>query len=165
MHALLKGLRLFGREPAKAWLMTRMALWIVILSALVKIVPLPRALELTSRKPRRLSRESNYENELAAAIDAVLGLNFLVFKSSCWKRTTVLHRYLAQRGVATTIVFGVKKESAGELKGHAWLECQGKPILEAEPPDYIVTYRFPTTERLDGELNSPTELHGWETIA
>src|SRR5947199_1072624 len=117
-HAFLKGLRLFWRQPARAWLIVRMAMWIVILSGLVKIVPLPRALKLTSKKPRHRSSVSTYESEISAAIEAVLGLNFFVFKPNCWKRTTVLHRYLAQQGIATTIVFGLKKEPAGELKGH-----------------------------------------------
>ena len=44
------------------------------------------------------------------------------------------------RGLESTIVFGVRKEAAGELKGHAWLEHEGQPIFEPAPPAYTVTY-------------------------
>ena len=85
-------------------------------------------------------------------MDAVLGMNFFVFKPNCWKRATILHRFLAQRGLDTTIAFGLRKELNGELKGHAWLEFEGRPILETVPPAYTVTYTFPSTDRFDGEL-------------
>jgi hypothetical protein len=148
---LLKGLKLAIRKPARAWMMARMAGWIVILSGLVKVCPLPTALRLVSTTTRGKRTEEN-RDDLSTAIDTILSLDFLVFKPSCWKRATVLHRYLALRGVPTTIVFGLRKETGGELKGHAWLEAEGAPILEASPPQYKVTYMFPSAEKFEGEL-------------
>jgi len=29
------------------------------------------------------------------------------------------------------------------VAGHAWLEREGRPILENTPPEYVVTYSFP----------------------
>ena len=152
LDPLLKALRLVVRCPARAWLMLCMAVWIIILSCLAKIVSLPRALRFISTKLRRNSIDDAYKNEISTAIDAVLGMNFFVFKPNCWKRATILHRFLAQRGLDTTIAFGLRKELNGELKGHAWLEFEGRPILETVPPAYTVTYTFPSTDRFDGEL-------------
>jgi hypothetical protein len=51
--------------------------------------------------------------EIVSAVDAVLGMNVLVFKPTCWKRASLLHRFLGLRGCDTIIVFGLRKDSAG----------------------------------------------------
>jgi hypothetical protein len=61
----------------------------------------------------------------------------------------VLHRYLALRGVPTSILFGVLKDASGELKGHAWLERDDRPVLEPPGPSYKVTYKFPSSESVE----------------
>jgi Transglutaminase-like superfamily len=133
--------------------MARMATWVAVLSGLVKLCSLPRALRIVSTATRRrLNASADDRVELATAIDAVLSANFFVFKPNCWKRATVLHRYLALRGVATKIVFGLRKEADGELKGHAWLEADGEPILESAAPAYKTTYTFPSAEPFEVEL-------------
>ena len=149
---ILKALQLTTRDPARAWLLARMAVWVVALSVLARLLPLSRALEIVSTEVRPKSSEAEVDRvQFATAIDALLETNFLVFKPSCWKRATVLHRYLALAGVATTIRFGVRKD-ADELKGHAWLESEGKPILESSPPVYTVTYSFPSNEPFNVDL-------------
>jgi hypothetical protein len=133
--------------------MARMATWVVVLSGLVNLCSLPRALRIVSTSTRRRQNGIAVDHaELSTAIDAVLGASFLVFKPNCWKRATVLHRYLALRGVATKIVFGLRKEANGELKGHAWLEADGQPILESAAPAYKITYTFPSADPFEVEL-------------
>jgi hypothetical protein len=130
-----------------------MATWVVILSALVKLFPLPRALRFVAASVRTNPNAQAVElDELSSAIDALLEMDVFMFKPNCWKRATVLHRYLALGGIATTIVFGLRKEPDGELKGHAWLESEGHPFLESEPPLYTITYVFPSAESFDVEL-------------
>ena len=149
---ILRALQLTTRDPARACLLARMAVWVVVLSVLARLLPLSRALQIVSTEVRRQSTEVDDRVQLSSAIDALLEANFLVFKPSCWKRATVLHRYLALAGVATTIRFGVRKDADGELKGHAWLELDGKPILESSPPVYTVTYSFPSNEPSNVDL-------------
>jgi hypothetical protein len=130
-----------------------MATWVMVLSGLVKVYSLPRALHLVSAntRPKRNERRLGAD-ELSTAIDSVLGANFFIFKPSCWKRATVLHRYLALEGINTRIIFGLRKEGEGELKGHAWLESEGQPILESTLPTYNVTYVFPSAQPFEVEL-------------
>jgi hypothetical protein len=151
MFRLLKSAaRVSVREPERAWLMARMAVWVTILSTLVKFVPLSRALQMVSTATRGNPELSKDQIEkLSIAIDALLEKNVLMFKPSCWKRATVLHRYLALRGVSTSIVFGVLKDPGGELKGHAWLEQDDQPLLEPPGPAYKVTYRFPSSQPVE----------------
>jgi hypothetical protein len=132
-----------------------MAFWVAILSLAVKLYSLPRALRIVSASAtgKSLTAE-NSEQELATAIDALLGLNVLVFRPVCWKRAAILHRYLTLRGKATSINFGLRKGAAGTLDGHAWLEADGHPILESEIPDFTVMYVFPSGAPFEIELAS-----------
>lgn len=140
-----RGARFVVREPEAALLALRMSAWVAALSLLVKFMPLPRALGLVA--PGRLGRAAGDAVEtqaaLARVLDALLASDFWFFTPTCWKRAPVLHRYLALRGIETRIVFGVRREGDNALSGHAWLEREGRPLLEAEAPDYRVTYSFP----------------------
>jgi hypothetical protein len=134
-----------GRKPGEAFLLVRMAAWVVLLSVLIKLLPLPRVLSLVAqtgrdRKPRKTRMT---QQRLAQLVDALLGMNVLCFTPTCWKRAPVLHRYLALYGISTRIVFGVRREKETLLAGHAWLEADGRPFLEAAPPEYTPTYFFP----------------------
>lgn len=138
---LSRGTRKLVTQPDEAWLLLRMAWWVVVLSATARYYSLPRALRIVAGNPRR-SREAMSRDDLARAIDLLLSADVLMFKPICWKRAAVLHRYLSRNGERTRIIFGVRNES-GEVDGHAWLEADGQPILETTPPDYVVTYSFP----------------------
>lgn len=132
-------------KPGEAFLLVRMAVWVALLSFLIRLLPLPRVLSLIAgtngdRRPRNARMT---QQRLAQLVDALLGLDVLCFTPTCWKRAPVLHRYLALYGIKTRIVFGVRKEKEMPLVGHAWLEADGRPLLEASPPQYTPTYSFP----------------------
>lgn len=158
LRLVIRGGRKLVRDPGESTLILRMAVWVSILSLLVKIQPLPRALQIVSVKPARDSQNPSIETErrLARAIDLLLGTNLLIFKPICWKRAAILHRYLALHGIASRIVFGIRKGAEGEVDGHAWLEIAGKPILETTAPNYKVTYAFPSHDVCNFEISSLT---------
>src|SRR5215212_5105462 len=138
--------RLVLCAPGSALLAARMGAWVVALSLLLKLLPLPRAMALVA--PRRSARgeppdAALVQQRLARLLDSLLAADFWVFTPTCWKRAPVLHRYLALRGISTRVVFGVRRDGDDALSGHAWLEREGRPLLEAKAPDYRVTYSFP----------------------
>jgi hypothetical protein len=137
--------RFIMRTPREALLVSRMAGWVVLLSALIRVQPLPRVLKLmTPRTPARVKLKQFPSNErIAQLLDLLLAIDLFVFRPICWKRAAVLHRYLALYGMQTSIVFGVRKQNEGLLEGHAWLEADHEPILEKSPSEYRVTYSFP----------------------
>ena len=150
-----RAVKLIGSRPRRAVLLLRMAFWVAILSLAVKLYSLPRALRIVSASAAGKSLPGeNSEQELATAIDALLGLNVFVFRPVCWKRAAILHRYLRLHGTATTINFGLRKGTGGTLDGHAWLEADGHPILESEIPDFTVMYVFPSGAPFEIELAS-----------
>ena len=142
-------------HPSESLLMIRMASWIIILSAALKLTSLPRVLQLASvRVPAGAPVADQSESiKLVQAIDLLLGMDVPLFRPSCWKRAMILQRYLALSGIQTTINFGVRKDSQGQVDGHAWLERHGKPIFEATAPAYAVTFRFPTVEGLSPQAS------------
>ncbi|HVG29876.1 MAG TPA: lasso peptide biosynthesis B2 protein [Pyrinomonadaceae bacterium] len=139
-------LRLAVKAPREALLVAGMARDVVWLSFLVKLLPLPRAFLLLA--PRRRARAGGRafvsDERLVQLLDSLLGVDALCFTPTCWKRAAVLHRRLALRGRETRVVFGVRRGCEQSLSGHAWLEAGGVPIYEAEPPEYSVTYCFPS---------------------
>ena len=146
--------RKFLRDPGEALLMCRMAWWIVVLSIAAQRYPLPRALEIVAGKQpdRPVSIDPADQARLARTIDLLLATDVWMFKPICWKRAAVLHRYLLRNGIDTRIIFGVRNETGGKVTGHAWLEAGGQAILESAPPEYVVTYRFPSNDRFDPRL-------------
>jgi hypothetical protein len=145
--------KLLCTRPARALLLLRMAFWVVVFSATVRLLSLPKALALVSTKPATAMTTENNQ-DLATAIDALLAMKIFVFSPICWKRAAILHRYLALRGVATTVKFGVRKDADGKLDGHAWLESNDVPVFENEYPGYTVTYSFPSDAPFEVELSA-----------
>jgi hypothetical protein len=129
-----------------------MAWWVAILSVTARFYSLPRALEIVAGNQKQIVSGSASQEELARAIDLLLSADVLMFKPICWKRAAVLHRYLLRSGISTRIIFGVRNETGGKVAGHAWLEANGQPILEKTPPEYVVTYRFPSNDSFDPRL-------------
>ena len=128
-----------------------MAWWVVVLSVTARCYSLPRALQIIAgRENTKVSGQ--HQDELARAIDLLLSADIFIFKPICWKRAAVLHRYLSRSGMTTRIIFGVRNDTGGKVTGHAWLEANGQPILESQPPDYVVTYSFPSNEHFDPHL-------------
>ena len=143
IRILSRGTRKLVTRPDEAWLLLRMAWWVVVLSATARCYSLPRALRIVAGNQRNGRRSSESREDLARAIDLLLSADFLMFTPVCWKRAAVLHRYLSHNGTVTRIIFGVRNESGGKVDGHAWLEADGQPILEITPPNYVETYSFP----------------------
>jgi len=126
-----------------------------VLSVAVQLRPLPRALRIVAGAdphPGDAKFDEAVGNQLARAIDQVLAIDLFVFKPICWKRATVLRRYLSSEGITSRILFGVRNDSSGGVAGHAWLESGGIPILESQPLDYVVTYTFPSNAPCTAEL-------------
>jgi Transglutaminase-like superfamily len=139
-----RAMRKIFRDPGEAVLLIRMGAWVLLLSSLIKVQSLPRALQFISTPVRgRSADEQQTATRLAQAVDVLLAMNIFVYRPRCWKRAAILHRYLALHGIDSQINFGMRKEVDGTLSGHAWLERGGAPILEPTVPNYSITFSFP----------------------
>jgi Transglutaminase-like superfamily len=143
--------------PRVLALSARMAAWVVAVSILVRITSLPRVERIVSCRLRSRTRvpvdrgdstaprkqTHAHAAHLATTIDRLLRLDLFVFQRCCWKRALVLHRFLALRGIESRVTFGVMKDADGTMRGHAWLEHEGRPLLEDDAAGYVVTFTLP----------------------
>jgi Transglutaminase-like superfamily len=127
-----------------------MALWVVLISLLSKLTSLTRVQKIAAFRIRStavgstsIEDRSETLEGLGRAIDRVLGIDLFVFRRSCWKRAMVLHRFLALNGIESRINFGLQRGMTGEVNGHAWLEHDGRPLLEDDAGSYFVTFSLP----------------------
>ena len=140
-------------RPGDAWLLARMAGWVGLVTVLGRMLTLPNVAKVMRPGRRRVVPHYKGENaavreDLAGLLDMLLRTKFLCFTPICWKRALVLQRYLALSSIESEVVFGVRKEKDNRLIGHAWLEANGQPLLESDPPDYIKTFTFPFSGQL-----------------
>jgi hypothetical protein len=79
-----------------------------------------------ARVTRRLAREDAYAAglQLGGAVTRVLGT--LPRDPRCLTRSLVLTALLARRGIAGTLVIGVRHDP---FAAHAWVEHGGRPLL------------------------------------
>ena len=143
------------RDPRSLLLSARMGAWVVLISIVARLVPLPTMFRLAETRRRWPSSALLPAEEIGRRIDRVFHAG-LVTDGSCWKRAAVLRRYLQLDGIETDVVFGVRREDGGRLAGHAWLERDGEPFLEREWPQYTVTFRHPSPARPVGPASLGT---------
>jgi hypothetical protein len=137
-------------NPSEAVLQARMAIWIIAVSLLARLTSLTHVQKIVAFRVRSTTVQSTSVEDrsetmaqLGRAIDRVLGIDLFVFRRSCWKRAMVLHRFLALNGIESHINFGLQKGNIGNVSGHAWLEHEGRPLLEDDAASYTVTFSLP----------------------
>lgn len=135
------------RGPGDVLLAVRVALWLVLSTTLARRAGLIRTLTLL--RPRRSSRLPE-EESLARAkriqryADGLMRRRPFGTRPVCWRRALVLFRMVPSgRGGDVRIFFGVQREGAGDLEGHAWVELNGTAIDGTVPGRYRVTLAFP----------------------
>ena len=83
---------------------------------------------------------------LARWVDRVLHALRGPWHHTCLRRATVLYGLLRRAGRPVELVIGVRRDAAGRVAAHAWLERDAAPYLEADPAipaRHTVLARFP----------------------
>lgn len=60
---------------------------------------------------------------------AVASVSSYIPKATCLTQALTLKTLLARRSFASDLRIGVKKDAAGKLEAHAWIEYEGEVIL------------------------------------
>lgn len=110
----------------------RAALWIAapILAASLRLFGFERTRDVLARlvparrKPRPPEAEGRADR-IAALVAAVPGSGALGVR--CLARSLLTWAALRYHGIPAEIRVGVRRE-AGALRGHAWVECGGRPL-------------------------------------
>jgi len=81
--------------------------------------------EISSAQAEIMIRRSSDFVELAARNH--------IYPMTCLRRSLAMQTLLSKRGVNTDLFIGVRRNQE-KLEAHAWLEYQGQPIGEKDPP-------------------------------
>ncbi len=75
----------------------------------------------------------------------LLNLKIGFLSPNCVKQSLILFHFLRKYGHPAKIHFGISKNDAGNLHGHAWVSLDGEPFAEAGNPrnEFKETYVFP----------------------
>lgn len=111
------------RTPTQFWLLTRMTLWGILLRLLRPILPLKWQVWLAV--PTRREPDLAFE-DIARYIGWLDYVGLLGRHGNCLPRALVCHHFLTLAGEEPVLFIGFTGE-----EGHAWIEDNGKPILEA----------------------------------
>lgn len=124
--------------------MSRMALAYLAVSALARLLPLPKAFAILSPGLSSRVGDERSTDAIVNALDTLLTARVPFIRPQCWRRAVVLHRFLRGAGVDTVIVFGVRTDGGRTVEAHAWVERCGRPFAEAaDTSSYQRVFEFP----------------------
>ncbi len=146
--------------PRLLVLSARMAAWIVAVSILARVTSLPRVQRIVSCRLRSRAgvpvdrgetsalRTEAQRTEACRGAPGQDGRSAAASRSAdvpacCWKRALVLHRFLSLRDIESRVTFRCWKDADGTMRGHAWLEHEGRPLLEDDAARCVVTFSLP----------------------
>lgn len=131
--------RLSGGER---WLLVRAAAWLLAVDLGLRTLGFVRVRRWLGRGVRRardprdsvdrgiVSRESRAEAESIVRLVRTAAGNHL-YPMTCLRRSLVVERFLAGRGIPGELRIGVRKGEEG-FRAHAWIELGGRPLFEPE---------------------------------
>ena len=140
---MIKKIRTFinlVESPGGVWLFIRIGAWAFLMPILVHFLSIPDLMRFIT--PRKNSSKQWRQDKLRNMAFFWAGQKKPLLRGTCLKRSLVLYRYLRLQGEPAQIFFGMRKEQ-GELKGHAWVLIDGKPVLDNEDLNYQVVYSYP----------------------
>lgn len=77
-----------------------------------------------------IGKNNTDKNHILNAVNfVVFFLKHLGLKFTCFTNAVILTRFMRLNGYNAVVAFGAAKFNS-ELKGHAWVECDGKPFFE-----------------------------------
>jgi hypothetical protein len=114
-------------------LATEALLLLTIFRILLVVAPVRWILRMTTRGISTVAQESLEERDEAIALRVRWAVEAAVRHSRakfvCFPQTLTGYTMLRQRGVQSTMVYGVARSAAGELIAHTWLTVGEKAVL------------------------------------
>ncbi len=153
MSQRLRQVALLLSSPADMWLLARICAWILIQPLLLRTRGLGQVMEILTPKPNTVTPHPRAAENIVRYADFFFRKMTLAdetntesmpfqMQRSCLKRSMVLYRLLRQAGIPVSFNLGVRKEN-DVLKGHAWLELDGKFYFPNEETGYKTVFKYP----------------------
>jgi hypothetical protein len=124
----MRRLRLLVEGPEDAWLMCRMGTWAAVLPLLKRFVRLDTLARLMWTAPDHQARPDVGK---IVALSALLAGRAGMSHGTCYERSLLAYRFLAQRGADPRLVVALKQDGDA-MTAHAWVAIGGAPVGESE---------------------------------
>lgn len=85
---------------------------------------------IAARESARSRRITGDETQLVCQAVSSVARNF-VLPVRCVVRSIAIQKMLGRRGVDASVIVGVRYDD-GTVHGHAWVECEGHPLLDSQ---------------------------------
>ena len=108
--------------------------WVLRRHELPRVVATLRSDSTGGGRKRTLGNPVAEGERLGRAV--VRMLDYLPTDSRCLMRSLVLLRLLAVRGAEGVFVIAVLPSGDLDVSAHAWIELDGRPLLDTGTPDY-----------------------------
>ena len=132
----------------KYWLITQVAVALVVVRVSLRVVGLPRVLTWMHAVSVARAQDRDTVETVAYYTDRWLQLFPSNPRGNCLPRSLVLYRFARRNGFPVQFHCGVKSVDSA-LHGHAWLTLDGEPFSEPSNQwkSFAVTFSFPDASR------------------
>jgi Transglutaminase-like superfamily len=128
MRRRVRSLRAAIHGPSDVWLGIRMVAWSAVLPALKHLLPMHVLTRLMWPR-RRAAKRSDRASTVTFLARRIYRARPFLRRDNCLERSLLTYRFLAREGVQPRLVLGAQK-SDGEIRGHAWVTIDGRPIMD-----------------------------------
>jgi hypothetical protein len=141
MSRLRKAFALSARDwflVAQAWM------WFGVVEVGLRCLPLQKLLRIIQRPgntPTVTKKQREPQRAVPERVAYCVGLagRLHLFDSTCLKKSLVLNALLTRRGFDAQLLIGAARGTNGQLDAHAWLDCEGKVLLDGTMPRHYAT--------------------------
>ena len=113
------------------WLAARMAGWVAVLPAALRMLPVARVARLVEPASRASRVHDRDPERLVALSQRVTALLSRRPEQRCLVRSLVLYRFLLRAGLAPELQVGFERTEAG-VRGHAWVCVDGVAVTDSQ---------------------------------
>jgi len=83
----------------------------------------------TSRRPP-MGNDMQVAHDLARMVHTAARQT--MYQANCLKQSLLLWFLLGRRSIASEIKIGAQKDGSLQLRAHAWVECNGEPLIDTK---------------------------------
>jgi|GEM_PF-500640 len=121
--------RILQLSRPERWLLLQAVVWNLGVRAGLSVCSFQRLVSFL-RRFHRAGRAPESERLPDSCEWAVAAASRYVPRSTCLSRSLALQTMLGRRGLAAELRIGVSRDGAGPLDAHAWVELNGRKLLE-----------------------------------
>ena len=118
------------RSPSDVLLAARIMAWACVLPLLKQFIPLRTLVRMLRRPSRGVARDAAREDRVVAFARWACRITRWSSGGNCLERGLIAYRYLGAISANPTLVVGMGRGGSGQMRGHAWIVIDGRPVGE-----------------------------------